>query len=180
MRSVRMLAVLSALIATPLLYAAAQGNQSPSDKCAVADANRSANASADKENLPSATLGERRGCSPVPPAPPAPPPPPPPSGSVTITGKIYNNITGRPGLAGWVVTVSGPYTTSAVTDAFGVYTFSSLPAGTYAICQVLQSGWTQTMPTVGTQCTSTTMGYLFTLAENSGASFVNFANVVAQ
>jgi hypothetical protein len=96
---------------------------------------------------------------------------------VTITGKVFNNITGRPGLAGWVVTVSGATSASVTTDAYGAYAFAGLPAGDYTICEVLQAGWTQSSPTMGAQCPNGSIGYAFTLAENSGASFVNFGNV---
>lgn len=183
----RVLSVLCVLVAAPLAIATAQGQ--PAGKCEVADANRNPRSWTDKPNLPALKIGERPGCSPVappPPPPPAPvepppppPPPPPPAGTVSITGKVFNNITGRPGLAGWMVVLSGDGSATVMTDAYGVYTFAGLAAGTYTICEVLQGGWTQTSPTSGTACGGTT-GYTFTLADNSGASFVNFGNIVVQ
>ena len=96
---------------------------------------------------------------------------------MSITGKVYNNITGRPGLAGWTVVLSGDGSASLTTNEFGQYSFAGLPPGTYTVCVVLQPGWTLVMPTMGTDCGGT-MGYTFTLAEFGGASFVNFGTVV--
>jgi hypothetical protein len=62
-------------------------------------------------------------------------------------GTVFNDVTGWPGLSGWVIELSGTVTATAVTDATGSYRFSGLPAGTYTICEVVQSGWRQTWPT---------------------------------
>jgi hypothetical protein len=63
------------------------------------------------------------------------------------------------------------------TNEFGQYSFVGLAPGTDTVCVALQAGWSQIMPTMGTDCGGT-MGYTFTLAEFGGASFVNFGNVV--
>ena len=73
-----------------------------------------------------------------------------------ITGrKIYDrNCNGRidinePGLPGWTITATNTgsgATFTTITDANGVYQFNNLPAGTYTIAEVLQSGWTQSTP----------------------------------
>lgn len=194
---------LLALVATPFVVSAGQG-QSPkasdAGRCATADAHRSATSYSNPGTATRTTLGgERVGCSPLPPAPPPPPPPPdtaptappppdttptpppppppPPPGSVTITGKVFNDITGRPPLSGWVVEVSGDASASTTTDAFGTYTISGLPAGVYTVCEAIPSGWVQTSPRSGPSCPSG-FGYSFTLAAGAGASFVNFGNIV--
>jgi hypothetical protein len=91
-------------------------------------------------------------------------------------GTVFNDVTGWPGLSGWVIELSGTVTATAVTDATGSYRFSGLPAGTYTICEVVQSGWRQTWPTPGTAC-STGVGYTFELADGRSGEFVDFGNV---
>ncbi len=73
----------------------------------------------------------------------------------TITGTVYNDLngngtqdSGETGLAGWQVFVdvngSGSYVSgdpTATTDANGTYTFSGVPAGSYTIGIVSQSGF---------------------------------------
>ena len=44
------------------------------------------------------------------------------------------------------INLSGPVTASAVTNKFGEYGFKNLPAGTYTVSEVVQSGWKQTVP----------------------------------
>jgi hypothetical protein len=101
---------------------------------------------------------------------------PPPPTARSILGTVFNDITGRPGLSGWVVELSGTVSQTAVTDAQGNYVFSNLPDGTYTICEVVQSGWRETYPPAGASCPSG-VGYSFPLAGGSSASFVNFGNV---
>ncbi len=182
----RVLIVLVALVASPFLASVSQdraGSAPPAQpgvvepgKCEAADEHRSPNSWA-HDRRPDKKGRDRLGCSPVPPAPPPPPPPPPPPESITITGKVYNDISGRPGLSGWVIEVSGTVTATAVTDASGNYTVAGLPTGTYTICEAVQSGWRQTFPPSGTPC-PTGVGYTFSLAAGQGASFVNFGNVI--
>ena len=171
-------AVLLSLIATPFVVTAAQDRARyvrSAEQCVSADEHRSSNSYA-PDRRPEQALADRRGCSPAPPAPPPPPPPPPPpSGSISITGRVYNDIVGRPGLSGWVVEVSGASTGSAVTDANGNYTVSGLAAGTLQVCERVPDGWRQTVPSSGVAC-PTGVGYRFTLATGQAASFVNFGN----
>lgn len=104
--------------------------------------------------------------------------PPPPAAGASITGTVYNDITGRPGLASWTVQLTGTVTATAVTDASGNYSFTGLPAGTYSVCEVAQSGWTQTFPPVGaTPCVTGGLGYSFSLSAGNTALLVNFGNV---
>ena len=96
---------------------------------------------------------------------------------MSITGRVYEDILGRPGLQGWVVEVTGPVNSSASADATGAYTISGLPPGTYLVCEVIQSSWAQTFPRSANVCPSG-VGYRFTLLiDGQIASFVNFGNV---
>jgi hypothetical protein len=67
-------------------------------------------------------------------------------------------------------------TATTLTDGSGNYTFSNLPAGTYTVCEQVQTGWIQTRPLSGPAC-PTGLGYTFTLLDGRSAYFVNFANV---
>lgn len=170
--------VLFALVTTPFLASVAQdqaGSIQNAGKCEVADANRSPT-SWSRERPTDPKGRDRTGCSPAAPLPQQPPPPPPPPpGSVSISGTVYNDVSGWPGLGGWVVEVTGAANASAVSNADGSYALSGLPAGTYTICEVVKSGWTQTYPTAGTPC-PTGKGYTFTLSAGGSGSFVDFAN----
>jgi hypothetical protein len=106
---------------------------------------------------------------------PEAPPPPVPAGSV-IDGRVYNDVTGRPGLSGWVVELSGDVTATTRTDASGNYRFVGLPPGTYTICALPESGWSQTFPPMGASC-ATGFGYEFPIEEGTSAGFNNFGYV---
>ena len=181
--------LLMALATTPFVAAAAQnGSAAVKDpaQCAVADANRSPQSWL-RDRKPDPQGRSRTGCSPVtpsggttgdPPPPPdttPPPPPPPPPGSVSIDGTVYNEATWG-GLQGWTVTISGPVNSSTVTDATGHYVFSGIPAGTYTVCEAVQSGWTQSSPTMPAACPSG-RGYNFPLTAGGSGSFVDFGNM---
>ena len=61
-------------------------------------------------------------------------------------GRIDTN---EPGLPGWTITATNTgsrATVTTVTDATGLYYFNNLSPGTYTISEVLQSGWTQSIP----------------------------------
>jgi len=51
---------------------------------------------------------------------------------------------GEPGLQGWTIHLSNGQ--NAVTDQFGNYCFTNLPAGSYTVTEQNQTGWTQTLP----------------------------------
>ena len=191
----RALMVIGALVVTPFVAAVSQTPGSAATragdagKCAVADSNRSSRSTENARGTDQKGR-DRRGCSPVsgtptpppPPPPPAdtaptpPPPPPPPPATISISGNVYNDVLGRPGISGWTVEVSGPVTATAVTDVNGNYSFTGLPAGTYVVCEAIPMGWRQTSPPSGTSC-STGIGYTFTIVGGTGASFVNFGNM---
>jgi len=167
-----------ALAATPFVAAAAQGQAAVKDpeQCAVADAHRQSTSSAQQHATDS--LGRsRRGCAPLVTAPTAQPSDPPSDGTISITGGVYNDATGAP-LSGWVVTLSGPVSGSAVTDGSGAYGFSNLPAGTYAICEQVLDGWTEAYPSGGQSC-DTGFGFSFSLVDGQSAMYVNFYNAAA-
>ncbi len=77
-----------------------------------------------------------------------------------IHGTKWNDLNGNgirdpgeSGLAGWTIYLDSndngqldPGETSTVTDAQGNYAFTGLAAGTYAVGEVMQPGWTQTYP----------------------------------
>ena len=123
---------------------------------------------------------------PLPPPTLPPPPPPPPTsacgnapaggGTVSIDGQVYQDFAPWTGLQGWCVQLSGPVSGSVVTDASGNYVFAGLPAGTYTVCEVLQTSWRESFPANGPGCPGG-FGYTMTLMDGSGASFIDFANV---
>ena len=124
--------------------------------------------------------------TPPPLQPPLPPPPPvsgggcvssgPAGGTASIDGQVFVDASPWPGLQGWCVTASGPVSATAATDASGNYLFSGLPAGTYTVCEALQSGWHETFPTSGPAC-ATGLGWTITVTDGSGASFIWFGNL---
>lgn len=80
-------------------------------------------------------------------------------GKGTITGTVFNDLnnngasdSGEPSLPGWMIQlkVGTPSATPLATtqsDGAGNYSFAGLCDGTYYVNQVLQTGWTQTVPT---------------------------------
>ena len=81
-------------------------------------------------------------------------------GTGEIHGTEWNDLdgdgvrdSGEPALANWRVYLDGNTNgqwdtgeTSVLTDASGNYAFLGLPAGTYTVAQVLQTGWMRTYP----------------------------------
>lgn len=83
--------------------------------------------------------------------PPLPPPPPPERPK--IKGQLFfdenqNDLreAGERGMAGWLVTLTGPEELQALTDSAGEVEFKSLTLGDYAVSLQLKSGWTHTTP----------------------------------
>ena len=64
----------------------------------------------------------------------------------------------EPGLAGWVIQLSGDTTLSATTDSSGSYGFFNLNPGNYTISEQLQSGWNQSYPPGGVYNVSLSSG----------------------
>lgn len=75
----------------------------------------------------------------------------------TISGRMFHDLDGdgvkdpgEPGLEGWTINLDldddGSVDQSTTTDSSGNYAFTSLPAGTHTVFEVLQTGWVATMP----------------------------------
>jgi hypothetical protein len=80
---------------------------------------------------------------------------------------------GENGLANWEILLSGNATDSQKTNANGNYVFSNLPAGTYTVSEVLQNGWTQTLPSSGSYAVNVSAG------ENvTGKDFGNYQDTM--
>ncbi len=110
--------------------------------------------------------------------PPPPPPPPPPAGTSGFAGWVYEQVpSGRVGLSGWTVTVSGAASASTVTDAAGNWAFTGLASGDYTLCVVVPSGFSQTSPTSGASCPGSSYGYAYTLPDGMTFSFIWFGNL---
>jgi SdrD B-like domain len=174
MKCARLVSVLLALSALPLVAAAAQGT--------VGNANAAANRC---KNTPQAgqngnsqagaaavAVAQANKCpAPVappavvpPPAPPPPPPPPPasspPTGVNRAKGVVFEDwdgngaqdiYGGEMGLAGWQVSVywNGQVVASTTTDANGNYDLGGLGNSGYEVCVSMQAGYTQSPPPPG-------------------------------
>jgi hypothetical protein len=114
---------------------------------------------------------------PPPPPVPPPPPPPPPAGNAMVEGNVFDDGSNGP-LSSWSVQLSGTISAVAQTNENGYYSFMNLPAGTYQVCIVMQSGWTQAFPNsdTGTPCPDGNFGYTYVLSGSVLASFVDFRN----
>ena len=94
-------------------------------------------------------------------------------GGAIVTGEVYDDVSGSgtfssgdPGLAGWTVNLtntSNDDTYTTTTDSNGDYAFAGVPAGTYTLSEVLQSGFAQTQPaSPGTYTLTITSGQVIT------------------
>ncbi|MBS4027962.1 MAG: T9SS type A sorting domain-containing protein, partial [Ignavibacteriales bacterium] len=101
-----------------------------------------------------------------------------PTGS--ISGTTFNDANGNgvkdvgeSGLANWRIKISGAKIDSTLTNGSGVYTFTSVPAGNFTVSEVVQSGWTQTLPaSPGT--------YSVTLSSGQSVTGKDFGNQAIQ
>jgi hypothetical protein len=168
----RVLLFVLALLAMPLAAGVAQGQGNGNNKCM--NAVQAARAASGQRVPP----GQAKKDCPDPVPPPAPPPPPPPPapepGIHAAKGAVYEDIDGNGdrdvfasemGLAGWTVQLfdaNGQVIASASTDADGNFEFTALANGSYSVCVVAQSGYTQTQPVGGSGCGGA--GYSFSFS----------------
>jgi hypothetical protein len=159
----RVLIVLLALVATPFVAGVSQGRGHNDEKCAKR-AFQHPGKEINKCDGPSTT--------PPPPVSTVCTPAPTPGGTASISGQVY------PTQSGWCLELSGPgFTATAQTNSTGNYTFTGLPPGTYTLCEVVPSGWTQTSPQIPAPCSSG-LGYQFDLLAGESALFVDFGNAL--
>jgi len=103
-------------------------------------------------------------------------------GTASISGYVWNDPNangwdaGETKLSGWTVFLdsnrngtldSGERSTVSASD--GYYAFGSLPAGTYTVREVVQSGWRQTYP-------SDNRPYILTLSADQSLLYQSFGN----
>jgi parallel beta-helix repeat protein len=87
-------------------------------------------------------------------------------GEITISGLKFNDLdgnhanNGEPGLGGWTIHITGPngYDSTAITAGDGSWSKVLPGPGTYTVCEVLQSGWSQTFPQAGQNTTDCATG----------------------
>ena len=173
----RAFTVLLALVATPFLAGVSQQVKTNNGK--GHDAAHCAQRTAQR---PGTDINK---CDPAPTQPPPVVNPPPVSGCVnsgpaggtaSIDGQVFVDASPWPGLQGWCVQANGPVSATAVTDASGNYLFPGLPAGTYTVCETVQTGWHQTFPTSGPSCANG-FGWTISVMDGGGASFIWFGNL---
>ena len=77
----------------------------------------------------------------------------PPQQFGSICGIKFNDLDGdglqdpgEPGLPNWTINLTGTTTSTATTNANGLYCFNNLPAGNYTVTETQQTGWQQTFP----------------------------------
>jgi subtilisin family serine protease len=111
----------------------------------------------------------------------------------TLAGVAFDDLdgdgvreAGEPGLAGWTIVLDlhddATVDATTVTDAAGAYAFAGVAAGTHAVREAPQAGWTQTAPpaaaTAATALTASAAA-LFTPAEAVGDGLAPMAASVA-
>jgi hypothetical protein len=137
----RVLIAVLALVATPVIASVAQGQGSTPpasvrQNCANDHRWQEGNHVGDKN-------AGKQGCDPASGT----------TGSGTIGGFVFYDmnktgtyVPGGPGIAGWVLQITGPVTLTTTSDMLGNYAFPPVPAGTYTLCQAKVSSWTQSLP----------------------------------
>src|SRR5262249_23948017 len=92
--------------------------------------------------------------------------------NASVSGIKFNDVngdgtqaaTGEPGLSGWTIHLFGTNTKDGsvhqhtTTGTGGAYSFTGLTPGTYTICESLQAGWVQTLPTGPVDCSTHAAG----------------------
>jgi hypothetical protein len=98
-----------------------------------------------------------------------------PGQPTSISGMKFDDLNangvkdpGEPGIAGWIINLTGPVNETTTTDSSGDYLFAPLAPGTYSVSEQSVAGWSQTAPPFGT--------YTITLALNQTSSGNDFGN----
>jgi hypothetical protein len=110
--------------------------------------------------------------------------PPPPPNSAEIHGLVFGDANanglldpGEVGIAGWLVSITGPVNATVATDALGNFTFTGLAAGTYTVCEASKFPYTvETIPTSGPACPFG-FGYAVTLTDGQVVRGLLFGNL---
>jgi hypothetical protein len=94
----------------------------------------------------------------------------------SICGVKFNDLNGNgirdkgePGLPNWQIGLNIATIPPVTTDSLGNYCFNNLPAGTYTVAEVNQTGWQQTFP-------SSPGTYTVTLVAGQNIDSLNFGN----
>jgi len=173
----RLLLVLFALVATPFVTGVAQGRGKHHD--AEHCAKRLAKLALKDKKIKEKDIAN---CV-EPPPPPLPPPAActpsaPGTGTGMVSGEVYLDADPWGGLSSWCIKLIGAVTATAITDVNGDYLFTGVPAGTYTVCETVQSGWSESFPSAGFggPCPSG-YGWSVTLADGDVAPYNNFGNL---
>ena len=105
----------------------------------------------------------------------------------SVTGSVFHDINGNgikeggePTLPNWTVNLSGNTPSSAQTDTNGVFTFSTVNAGTFALSLTSQTGWVQSTPagnfSISFSWGQDRSGYMFGVMELGSISGILFAD----
>ncbi|MCX8207147.1 MAG: carboxypeptidase regulatory-like domain-containing protein [Methanothrix sp.] len=93
-------------------------------------------------------------------------------GNCIISGRKFNDLNGNgaydagePGIAGWHIVLLGT-NISTTTNETGSYKFEHVPAGTYTVSEIAQTGWTPTTPA----------SYTITLSSGESKTGLDFGN----
>jgi len=116
---------------------------------------------------------------------PTPPPPPPATGVTTVTGFLFFDLNkngsfdpDEVGISGFNVQITGNGITQTVmTNGDGSYSFTGLSAGSYTICALPPSGWSQTGPASGGTCANGTIGITISAPSQATDSSITGINL---
>ncbi len=163
----RVFTVLIALVATPFIMSVAQNPRARPDQ-------------PDGGGNQCVQEGQNEGgdCVPTP-----PPPPPPPPNSASISGMVFGDPNangvldpGELGIEGWLITITGPVNTTIATDVLGNFSFTSLPAGAYTVCQASKFPFNfQSVPVAGPTCPFG-LGYDVTVVDGQAVTGLLFGD----
>ena len=107
----------------------------------------------------------------------------PPPNSAEIHGTVFGDANangvldpGELGIDGWLITITGPVTTTLPTDIVGNFSFIGLPAGAYTVCEAARFPYNfQSVPISGPTCPFG-FGYAITLTDGQVVTGLLFGN----